>query len=275
MALSTQLFERYRQELRVRGYSPRTVKAYATCLRAYVRFLHPRHPREAEADEVRAFLLHGIATGLSRAYVDQAISALRFLYADLYGRPWDGFQVVRPRREDALPEVPTRDEVLALAEALSNPKHRLAVLVLYAAGLRVSELVRLRVRDVDLRALTLRVRCGKGRKDRVTVLAEVLVPALEHQIGDRALDAPLFPSQLGGVWTTRTVQRVVEQAAAKAGLRKHVTPHGLRHAFATHLLESGTDLRFIQGLLGHARIETTTRYTRLRNPRAMKLRSPL
>ena len=275
MPLSTNLFERYRQELKLRHYAARTIKAYTTCLRAYVRFLHPRLPRDAGPEDVRAFLVHGIATGLSRTYVDQAISALRFLYADLYRRPWTALDVPRPKREDALPDVPTREEVLALAEALTNPKHRLAVLVQYAAGLRVSELVRLRIRDVDLSALTLKVRAGKGRKDRITLLSEVLVEPLRVQMGTRDLDAPLFPSQQGGPLTVRTMQRIVGRAVARAKLRKHVTPHSLRHAFATHLLEGGTDLRFIQALLGHARIETTTRYTRLRNPRALGLRSPL
>lgn len=275
MPLSTNLFERYRQELKLRHYSPRTIKAYTTCLRSFVRFLHPRLPRDAGPEEVRAFLLHSLTTGLSRSYVDQAIGALRFLYADLYRRPWDVRDVPRPRREDSLPEVPTRDEVLALSAALTNLKHRLAVLLLYATGLRVSELVGLSVRDVDLEALTLRVRGGKGRKDRVTVLSEVLEFPLREWIGARSPDEPLFPSQAGGRWTVRSVQRVVEQAALKARLRKHVTPHSLRHAFATHLLEGGTDLRFIQALLGHARIDTTTRYTRVRNPRALRIRSPL
>jgi integrase/recombinase XerD len=127
----------------------------------------------------------------------------------------------------------------------------------------------LQIRDVDVE------RAGKGRKDRLTVLSEVLVPELRWMMGERALDEPLFPSQLGGRWTVRSVQRVVEHAAVKARLRKHVTPHSLRHAFATHLLEGGTDLRFIQVLLGHARVETTTRYTRVRNPHLLRLRSPL
>jgi integrase/recombinase XerD len=134
--LSKNLFDRYRQEMKLRNYSPRTIKAYTTCLRgAFVRFLHPRAPREGSADDVREFLLHSISTGLSRSYLDQSISALRFLYVDLYGRPAEGFEVERPKREDQLPDVPSREEVLELAEALTNRKHRLAVLVLYAAGL--------------------------------------------------------------------------------------------------------------------------------------------
>jgi integrase/recombinase XerD len=275
MPLATGLFERYRQELVLRRYSPRTVRTYTTMLRAFVRFLHPKLPRDAETEEVRAFLLHSLEMGLSRAYLDHSISALRFLYVELYHRESFVIDVPRPKREDALPTVPTRDEVLRLAEALTNRKHRLAILLLYATGLRVSELVAARVRDVDVERLIMHVGSGKGRKSRTTVLADALIPELVWLIGGRAPEARLFTSQTGEDWTTRSVQRVVGRAVSLAGLARHVTPHSLRHAFATHLLETGTDLRFIQVLMGHARIDTTTRYTRVRDPHSLKIRSPL
>jgi integrase/recombinase XerD len=272
--LSTSLFERYRQELRVRNYSPRTIKAYVVCLRAYTRFLYPRLPRDAGAEDVRAFLLHSLETGLSRSYLDQSISALKFLYVELYGRPADGFDVPRPRREQALPAVPTREEVLRLAAAVENPRHRLAILLLYACGIRVSELVRARVEDVSVDQLTLHVRDGKGRKDRVTVVSEVLAPGLREACAGRPGSAPLVPARGGGRLTTRSIQRVVDQACVKAGIERNITPHSFRHAFATHVLEAGVPLEVIRDLLGHARIETTRRYTRVRNPRA-RVRSPL
>jgi integrase/recombinase XerD len=274
MPLSTSLFERFRQEMRLRNYSPRTIKAYVVCLRAFVRFVHPRLPRDVGDEEVRAFLLHSLDTGLSRAYLDQAISALRFLYIELYGRSAQGFHVPRPRREQALPAVPTRAEVLRIAGVLDNPRHRLAVLLLYGCGLRVSELVRARVEDVDVAELVLRVREGKGRKDRVTVLPESLVPMLTEALAGRPRNAPLVPARDGGRLTARSIQRVVEQACVKAGIERNITPHSFRHAFATHVLEAGTELRVIQDLLGHAREATTRRYIRVRNPRT-KARSPL
>jgi len=275
MELSENLFERYRQEMRVRHYARKTIKEYTGCLRAYVRWLHPTVPREASAEQVRAYLLECLEQGRSRAYVDHAISALRFLYVDLYGWSKEAFRVRRPRREQALPDVPTRAEVLRMAEALTNRKHRLALLVLYGSGLRVSELVRARVRDADLDTLVLKVRDAKGRKDRLTVISSALVEDLHWIIGSRSPDAYLFPSNGGGRWTTRSVQKVVGGAAKKAGLDKHITPHSLRHAFATHLLERGTGLRYIQELLGHARIQTTARYTRMRDPHSQRIESPL
>ncbi len=259
----------------LRNYSPRTAKSYLAALRGYVRFLHPTLPREAGADDVRAYLLHSMSTGLSRAYVDQVISALRFLYTVLYQREDFEVDVVRPKREHHLPYVPTRDEVIRMADALTNRKHRLAILMMYATGMRVSELTRARVGDVELERQIFRVRGGKGRKDRLTVLPAMLEVELRWLMGDRATDEPLFLSTTGERWTTRSVQRVVERAALAVGIERNITPHSLRHAFATHLLESGTDLRFIQNLLGHAKIETTTRYTRVRDPATLRIKSPL
>lgn len=276
MPLPNGLFDRYRAEMRARNYAPRTIRSYQSALRSYVRYLHPRLPREAGPDDIRAYLVHSLDLGLSRSSLDIAISALRLLYVEIYGRPPDGFNVPRPRREDHLPDVPTRDQILRMSEALVNRKHRLAVLLLYAAGLRVSELVHLRVRDVDLSRNVLVVRSGKGRKDRLTVVADVLRPELQWLQGARGPDERLFTGASGtDPWTVRSVQRVVAQAALRAGIAHPVTPHSLRHAFATHLLEGGTDLRYIQGLLGHAKIETTTRYTRLRDPHKLALKSPL
>lgn len=275
MALSPHLFPRYRQEMRARGYAPRTIKAYTSMLRAFIRFVHPRLPRDAVVEDVKEFVVHSMSLGISRSYVDQAISALRFLYVEMYGWPETVFVIPRPKREQALPEVPTREQVIRLADALTNRRHRLAVLILYAAGLRVSELVRANVGDVDAERLTFRVRGGKGRKDRLTVLSKSVVEELAWVCADRARNEPLIPAMDGTRWSTRSVQRVVERACVKAGLEIHVTPHGLRHAFATHLLEGGTDLRFIQALLGHAKLQTTTRYTRVRDPHTLRIRSPL
>lgn len=273
--LSTELFTRYGQELRLRNYAPRTIQTYTSCLRQYAAWLAPTAPRDAAVAAPRSFLVHVVEAGASRSLVDQHVSALKFLYVELYG--WDEarLDVPRPRRERSLPVVPTRDEVLALAGVLENRKHRLAVLLCYGSGLRVSELVGLNVGDVDLETLTVRVRQGKGRKDRLTVLSESLAEAVREQGGGRPATQPLFLGAGGRRWSTRSVQAVVARARQRAGLQRRVTVHSLRHAFATHLLERGTDLRAIQVLLGHADVRTTTRYTHLVDPRQMQLVSPL
>ena len=273
--LSTALLPRYRQELRLRNYAPRTIKTYSSCVRQYARWLAPTVPRAAEAEHPRSFLLHLIELGASRSLIDQHISALKMLYIELYGWSPKRLSVPRPRREKSLPVVPTRAEILQLAGVITNPKHQLAVLLLYATGARVSELIALDIGDLDLEERVVRVRSGKGRKDRLTLLSPTLIPAIQVQIGERARLEPLFDSAWGGRLSVRSVQHVVRRACVNAGLHKRITPHSLRHAFATHLLEAGTDLRVIQSLLGHARIETTTRYTHVTNPARLKVRSPL
>ncbi|MED5371355.1 MAG: tyrosine-type recombinase/integrase [Myxococcota bacterium] len=274
--LSEGLFERYRQELRLRGYMPRTVDTYVSCLRSYVRWLGVAViPREVAEDTPRNFLMGLVETGASRSLLDQMISALNFLYVELYGWEKDALDMPRPKRRQTLPVVPTRDEVLRLAEACQNRKHRAAVLLTYACGLRVSELVGLRVGDVEPDELLVRVRCGKGGKDRVTILAESLVPEVEWLSAGKTQVDFLIHSARGGQWSTRSMQAVMARARIEAGLHKRVTPHSLRHAFATHLLEQGTDLRVIQVMLGHNHIATTTRYTHVVSPAKVRVRSPL
>lgn len=273
--LSGKLFERYRQELRVRNYAKRTITTYVSMVQAYVRWLDGRHPRDVDAEVVRAFLLDRLDRGRSRSYVDQAISALRFLYIDLYG--WEDleFDVHRPRREAKLPYVPTKAEILRMAELTLNRKHRCTILFLYASGLRVSELVALRVKDIDPNRMTVHVRGGKGRKDRSTLFSERLVPDYHWLAGERDDLDPLFIANTGRRLSVRSVQHVVAGAALRADLPETVSPHSLRHAFATHLLEAGIDLLVVKRLLGHAKATTTARYVHMKDPNRFAVTSPL
>ncbi len=273
--LSPFFLARVRQELRLHDYAPRTIEAYLSCLRAYLQWLGPTAPREAPDEAPRSYLVALLELGASRPVIDQNVSALKFVYIELYGWPEERLRVVRPRRSRRLPQVPTREQILAMASTTTNVKHRLAILFLYATGLRVSELVALDIGDVDTERLLVRVREGKGRKDRLTVLSARLVPAIRMLAGERSHLAPLFLGHGGARWSVRTVQHVVQTARVRAGLHFSVTPHSLRHAFATHLLEGGTSLRAIQGLLGHARVQTTVRYTRMTDPNRLRLASPL
>jgi site-specific recombinase XerD len=274
MPLATTLFARYEQELRLRNYARNTIKTYTACLRTYVKWLAGTHPREVNASQLRSFLLEEIERGRSRSWTNQAISALKFLYVELYGWDTEAFDVSRPRRGRYLPTVPTREEVLRLANGFTNRRHRLAVLLLYSSGLRVSELVRARVADLDAPRGLLVVRSGKGFKDRITVVSLELREELAWVTEGRGPHDYLMPARDGSKWSTRSVQRIVAAGADRAGLGR-ITPHSLRHAFATHLLESGTDIRLIQELLGHSRIGTTERYTHMKDPRNARVRSPL
>lgn len=273
--LSSNLFTRLRQEMVLRNYANRTIKTYTSCLRMYVRWLEGESPRAVSPETPRSFLLALIAAGASRTYIDQNISVLKFLYVELYGWSPEKLAIARPRREWSLPVVPTRAQILRLAGAIRNPKHRLAVLLMYASGVRISELVRLNIDDVDFEQRVLRVRDGKGGKDRLTIFSEQLIPALRSQTRGRPRVAPLFPSQKSGRLAIRSLQGVIQKARRGARLPKGITAHSLRHAFATHLLEAGTDLRIIQDLLGHSSVLTTTRYTHIAGPCRRRIQSPL
>lgn len=271
------LLARVQLELEIRHYSRNTVRAYVRVVAHFSAFLAGVPPRQATADHIRAFIHTRVAAGASRSSIDHVISALRFLYIELYHlyTPTT-FAVPRPRRESTLPRVLSRAEVLALADACVNRKHHLMVLLMYAAGLRVAELVALRVGDVSIERRTVHVRAGKGKKDRITVISDLLLGELSWIMGDRPARAALFPSTVSGeALSVRTVQHVVEHAAAKCRMSGKVSCHTLRHSFATHLLERGTDIRFIQELLGHVKIETTQRYTHVAHAAVSRIVSPL
>jgi site-specific recombinase XerD len=276
MPLSPSLIPRFRQELELRHYAPNTIKSYTSALRTYLLWLHDKHPRQATDEDIKAYLYEGIQCGLSRSWVDQTISALRFLYIFLYKRsaaPFEG--IARPRREQKLPDVPTRRQILSLTNTITNRRHRLAILLIYASGLRVSEVVSIRIGDLDLDRLQLKIRNSKGAKDRLTLLSPSLVTELHWLIDNREPTDWLFRSKQGGALHKRSIQHIIQRARQSTDLPIHVTCHSLRHAFATHLLEAGTDLRVIQLLLGHRSIHTTTRYTHMRDPNRLNVHSPL
>lgn len=275
MSLAVGLYARYEQEMVLRGYASNTVRAYVSCLRAFVAWIAPRVPRDAKDEDVRGYLLALLEADRSRAYVGQAVSALKLLFHELYGRDASVFVLPRPKRGRFLPRVVTRDGVLQMSKLAANPKHRLMILTLYATGVRVSELVALRCDDVDFESLRVRVQSGKGRKERFTLLSARLVDELRDQAEMRKPSAPLFLSRQGGRLSTRSVQKFVKRAAISAGLDPRISPHSLRHSFATHLLEAGTDLVHIQTLLGHSDLRTTVRYIHVRDVSLAKVVSPL
>ncbi len=270
------LIDHARRALLLRGYSPRTRRAYLVHVRGYLRSLDA--PPAGDAIEtMQAFLVHRIEhDDISRTLHSQAVSALRFFAAHVLGLDDDVEVLVRPRPERHLPVVLGRSEVRRLLDAIDNPKHRAIVHLVYASGLRVSEVARLRTDDLDPDRGLIRVRAGKGRKDRVTLLSDTAMAEVRRYLLMEPHDGWLFPgARVGRHLTPRTVQKVVEHARLKAGLTKQFSVHALRHSFATHLLEAGTDLRHIQELLGHASPTTTQIYTHVSTRDLSRIRSPL
>lgn len=291
------VLEAVREGLLLRGYRARTRKVYLGHLRRFFEWrrshagdgmdpaLACRDPQDRIArlmgDDpeavVQRYLVHLVEEReASRSYHSQAVSALRFLFETVLEQPRLALRIPRPKKRQKLPAVLAPEEVARILAKARNPKHRAILMLLYSAGLRVGEVVRLRPQDLDADRGMLRVRNGKGGKDRYTLLATRAVQAIRLYRDAYPTDRWLFPgARPDRHITTRSVQRVVSRAARSAGIRKRVTPHTLRHSFATHLLEGGTNLRIIQELLGHQSARTTQIYTRVTRTTLESVRSPL
>ncbi len=315
------LIDELQRALRARHYSRRTEQAYCLWVRRYIRFHGLRHPADMAEPEINAFVTHlAVAEHVSASTQSQALSAILFLYRHVPGRQVGKLRELAPaRRQSRLPVVLSRDEVRAVLRELERDDRQrwLIASLLYGAGLRLTECLRLRVLDLDLARGELTVRSGKGGKDRATTLPQALAPDLREQLrraqllhegalaeGWGATTLPtalerkyprapcewrwqwIFPQQRH--WTDpRTgrqgrhhvhasiVQRAVHDAVRRAGIDKHATCHTLRHSFATHLLETGYDIRTIQELLGHKDVGTTMIYAHVLQRGGQGVRSPL
>jgi len=179
------------------------------------------------------------------------------------------------KRNKKLPIVLSREEIKNIIDVIRNPKHKLIISLAYGAGLRISEVVNLKVKDINLEELTIHLKNAKGKKDRITIFPEKIKNDLQSLIAGKNMDDYLFESERSGKLTERTAQKVFENALKKSDIKKDATFHSLRHSFATHLLENGVDVRYVQELLGHQNIRTTQIYTQVTNPKLKNIKSPL
>ncbi len=273
------LLERTREELRLRGYSPKTRRAYAGHVRRFLEWMATdgRDAGDPRQDDLRRHVARLLERkGVSHSYANQCVSALKFLYEHVLERPIGRLRLPRPKIERKLPVVLSREEVKRIFRAVPNRKHRALLMLVYSSGLRVGEVVRLRPDDLDTERGLLHVRQGKGRKDRYVMLSAVAVEAVEEYVRFYEPTRWLFPgARPRRHLHERSVQHTFARACRKAGIRKHATVHTLRHSFATHLLEKGVNLRYIQELLGHKSPKTTQVYTRVAEGDLARIQSPL
>jgi site-specific recombinase XerD len=263
-------------EMIVRGLADRTREAYLAAVAGLARFYN-RSPDRVSDREIQAYLLHlRVERKLAWSSCNIVLNGLRFLYYQTLERDRAEFSIPSPRQPSRLPEILSQEEVHRLFDTTQNAKHRALLMTTYAAGLRVSELVHLKVTDIDPNRMSIRVDQGKGAQDRYTLLSQRLLEELRRYW---QIDCPrpwLFPSQrVRGPISISCAQRVYMAAKQRARIAKQGGIHALRHAFATHLLEAGTDLHSIQRLLGHRHISTTMRYFHLARKTLMANRSPL
>ena len=250
------------QYMRVTGYSPRTIEAYTHCI------------EQIGDKDLLKFLDKLAKEGKSSFTLNQYHAAYKLYMTKVRGKQW---KVSFPyaKRHKRLPVVLSRSEIGIIIETTKNRKHRVMLALSYGAGLRVSEVINLKVKDIDVAELSLLIREAKGGKDRISILPDKLCGELQRLMANKLPEEYLFESERGGKLSTRTAQAVFERSLKLAGIKKSATFHSLRHSFATHLLENGVDVRYVQELLGHAHISTTQLYTKVTNPQLRKIRSPL
>lgn len=272
----TPLRKRMLEELQRRNYSETTAECYVRNVAEFANYFH-RSPDLLGAEEIKQFQLHLINDKkIAWSTYIQAMAALRFFYVKTLGQTFMAEKIPYPKRPRHLPSVLSQEEVKHLLDATTSLKDRAILMTLYGAGLRVSEACRLAMTDIDSSRMVIHVRQAKGHKDRDVMLSPVLLETLRLYWKQRRPRRWLFPGYgTDRPITTKAVFLMTQKAAARAGIRKTVSPHVLRHSFATHLLESGTDVRTIQLLLGHVDLETTVIYLHVSQHHVQQTTSPL
>jgi site-specific recombinase XerD len=257
----TPLRQRYIEDLRLKNFSPGTIKQYVLAVAGFARF-HGCSPEKLTREDVRAYLVHLLERGLARNSVVLHRSALRHLYVTTLGRSDWLAELPRPQPEHRLPVVLSQQEVQRLFAVVENLKQRAFFMVAYDAGLRLSEIINLRLEDIDSQRMVIRIRQGKGHKDRYARLTPELLAALRQYWRAYRPETWLFPGAAPDKrYDLATPGQLLKKACRRAGIHKRVSMHTLRHSFATHLLEAGANLRVIQRLLGHSNVRTTSLYT--------------
>lgn len=268
--------QRMRQKLEIARYSPRTIEAYLNATKHFFLHFPGKHPGDIRTEDIEAYQ-HHMATErkVSNSHLNQVVNAVRYYYMNVVGDAQRVTFIERPRQEKKLPLVLSETEVAALLRSVDNLKHRCILMLIYSAGLRLSELVGLDLTDLVTDRHQLLVRGGKGNKDRITLLSPKALETVQTYITAYKPVRHLFEGPNGAAYSPRSVQAIFHRAKERAGIAKPATVHTLRHSFATHLLEKGTDLRYIQTLLGHSSSKTTEIYTHVSTKALGKIRSPL
>ena len=275
-AQSSSLRQRMTEDLRLRNYSKHSEEIYLREVTLFAKHFK-RSPEFLGPDEIRQYLVYlREQQKVSLSRMRQAVAALRFVYKYTLGREWLKDRIAYPKQASRLPVVLTQQEVAALLNAVPNHRDRTLLEVLYGAGLRLSEAINLKVSDIDSAEMTLRVRVGKGRRERIAMLSPTLLETLRAYWKEYRPTDWLFPGKDGKRHIGEGVaQTACSRATATAGITKRTSPHTLRHCFASHLLENGTDLRMIQELLGHRSLHSTMVYTHVTPKIYRSIKDPL
>ena len=274
--LKAELLNTAKQKHIIRNYSDRTIASYLSAINHFASWLIEGKVTKVTDGIVEKYLYHLKQTKKqSISSMKQTVAALKFIFSHILNEDIPASLNIRFRKEEKIPVVLSESEVAQILNSVTNLKHKAILMTIYSSGIRLNELLSLQVRDIDFDRKLIIVKKGKGKKDRQSVLSGVLKSILHHYLDRYCPEKYLFEGQNSGRYSANSVQSIMKKAVNKAGVKKHATVHTLRHSFATHLLENGTDIRFIQELLGHKRLETTQIYTHISKISFDRIKSPL
>jgi site-specific recombinase XerD len=252
----------YTEKLKELRYSVNTQNVYTDLFEEFINYYPEKQSEEITEEEIISFLRYLVnERKISTSYQNQSINAIKFYYERVLGGTRKIYLIERPRKENYLPEVLSEEEITSILKAISNLKHKAIIMVIYSGGLRISELINLKVKDIDSDRMQIRISQAKGKKDRYTLLSNKTLLILRKYFTEYKPKEWLFEGVSGGQYADSSIYSIFKKAIASANIKKKVSIHSLRHSFATHLLENGTDLRYIQNLLGHSSSKTTEIYT--------------
>ncbi|WP_394265072.1 site-specific tyrosine recombinase/integron integrase [Bergeyella zoohelcum] len=271
-----ELISAFEERLITQRYSPNSIKIYVGCVCSFLKTFSKYNPQDISLELIEKYILWIIKEkNISASYQKQILFSITKFYDSIYNKKLDLYSLYPKRAEYKLPKYLSLSDVQKIINETDNLKHKSIISVLYGGGLRLSELINLQLSDINSDKMLIFIRQSKGKKDRVVMLSEKLLTLLRQYYVAYKPKVWLFEGQSGGQYSAKSIQQVVKSAAQKAGININVTPHTLRHAFATHLIENGTDIRFIQELLGHNSIKTTEKYTLITDVSKSKIKSPL
>jgi len=262
-------------KLELKRYSKNTCKTYISLFEKFINFYFEINIDSLTEYEIRNYLKKLTLEKKSDSYINQTINSIKFYYEIVMGMPCRFYSVERPRKKERLPEVLSKEEIVKMIASTENSKHKCIIGLLYSAGLRKGELLNLKISDIDSKRMVIRVKNGKGGKDRLTLLSKNILEQLRNYYKVYEPKNFLFEGSKGGMYSRTSIDQIIKRSAKNAGIRKRITPHTLRHSFATHLLENGTNLRHIQILLGHNSTKTTEIYTKVATNHLQVLKNPL
>lgn len=267
--------ETFKRYLLSKRYSPNTINTYSEALKSFLTFCNTKAIKEISNEDVIAYNNDYILKNkFSSSYQNQIVNSIKLFFKIVKDSQIEIDKIHRPKREKVLPNVLSKEEVLKIIDSTENIKHKTLLALIYSAGLRISEALSMKPKDIDSVRMLIHVKNAKGKKDRYTLLSEKVLTLLREYYLVYKPKEFLFEGQFGGMYSSRSAQIILKHAAKKALIKKTITLHTLRHSFATHLLESGTDLRYIQELLGHSSPKTTMIYTHVSNNSLKKIKNP-